>query len=141
MTEPHRLRVAARLENLSAVRGFVGTAASELGLEPDRVADVLLAVDEAATNTVVHGYGECGGSIEVTVERTAEALIVRLRDEADPFDPHCVPAPDLSVPLEQRRPGGLGIHLMRQLVDEVHHRATGAHENELTLVKKFRPPQ
>jgi anti-sigma regulatory factor (Ser/Thr protein kinase) len=129
------------LENLSAVRGFVRTAASELGLDADRLADVLLAVDEAATNTVVHGYRECGGNIEVSVERTTEALLIRLRDEADPFDPHCMPRPDVDAPLERRRPGGLGVHLMRMLVDEVHHRTLGAHGNELTLVKRFRPMQ
>ncbi len=121
MISREELYVTAKLESLSDIRG-----------------DMLLAVDEAATNIIVHGYGECGGSIAVSVERLADELIVQLRDEADPFDPHCVPAPDLRMPLEERGPGGLGIFLMRQLVDEVRHRTIGVRGNELTLVKKLR---
>jgi serine/threonine-protein kinase RsbW len=135
------LRVAARLENLSGVREFVRSTAAGLAVDPDTVTDVLLAVDEAVTNIIVHGYRGCGGIIELSVKRTDEALVVRLRDECDPFDPCCVAPPDLGVPLEQRRPGGLGIHLMRHMVDEVHHRTTGEGGNELTLVKRLRPVQ
>lgn len=136
----HHLCVAARIENLSVLRAFVRSAASRLDADADAVADMLLAVDEAATNIIVHGYAGCGGSIEVSVELSADALTVRLRDQADPFDPRCLPVPDLSVPLEQRRPGGLGVHLMRQLVDEVRYRSGGAHGNELTLVKRLHSP-
>jgi serine/threonine-protein kinase RsbW len=135
------LRVPARLENLSGMREFVRSAAAGLAVDPDAVADVLLAVDEAATNIIVHGYRGCGGIIELSVERTDEALVVRLLDACDPFDPCCVAPPDLAVPLEQRRPGGLGIHLMRHMVDEVRHRATGEGGNELTLIKRLRTAQ
>jgi serine/threonine-protein kinase RsbW len=141
MTARHYLRVAARLENLSVVRDFVRSAARQQAADAGAVADMVLAVDEAATNIIVHGYAGCGGSIEVSVEHTADALTVQLRDQADPFDPRCVPAPNLSVPLEQRQPGGLGVHLMRQLVDEVRYRPGDAHGNELTLVKRLHSPQ
>jgi serine/threonine-protein kinase RsbW len=132
------LRIPARLEHLGEVRRFVWEASLALNVEPDIVSDMLLAVDEATTNIIVHGYRGCRGTIEVVVEHASGALVVRLRDEADPFDPCCVPPPDLDLPLEQREPGGLGVHLMRQVVDEVSHRPMGERGNELTLVKKER---
>ena len=140
MGSMYRLQVAASLEHLSDIRDFVRAVGSGAGMDADSLAETLLAVDEAATNIVMHGYSKCSGSIIVEVESTTEALIARLRDAAEPFDPCCVPAPDLDVPLERRRPGGLGIHLMRQFVDEIHHRVIGERGNELTLVKKFRTP-
>ncbi len=62
----------------------------------------VLAVDELAANTIVHGYRGQPGTIEVEIERTAEALMVRRRDQAPPFDPTRLAEPDTSLPLEQR---------------------------------------
>ena len=71
----------------------------------DHDIDVLLAVDEAATNVVVHGYQGREGVIEIEVLREGDALVIRLRDEAEPFDPTSLPPPDLAVPLaEHGRP-------------------------------------
>jgi len=137
MVAESHLCMAANLENLSAIREFVRQSASAFQVEADSVCDILLAVDEAATNIIVHGYRGCEGTIEIDVECLEDALVVRLRDEANPFDPRCVPAADVELPLEQRAPGGLGIHLMRRVVDDVGHCLTARGGNELTLVKKM----
>ncbi len=63
-------------------------------------------------------------------------VMIRLRDLAPVFDPTRVPPPDLSVPLFDRQPGGLGIHLMRQSVDELRHRPRPGGGNELIMVKR-----
>jgi serine/threonine-protein kinase RsbW len=107
-----------------------------LGVDAATIPDVVLAVDEAATNIILHGYQGQEGIIEIEVEQEGDALVVRLRDEAVPFDPTSVPLPDLTVPLEQRAPGGLGIYLIRQVMDEVAYRITSQGGNELTLVKR-----
>jgi serine/threonine-protein kinase RsbW len=130
------LRISAKLENLSEVRRFVWETALSLGVDSVTLQDMLLAVDEAVTNIIMHGYRGREGHIDVEVGHTAGALVVRLRDEAAPFDPTRVSPPDLTLPLEQRAVGGMGIYLIRQVVDEVSHCITTQGGNELTLVKK-----
>ena len=131
------LRVAAKLENLAAIRRFVEEAATALGIDLATVTDTVLAVDEAASNIVVHGYRDQPGPIEVKVKRGRDTLVICLRDEASPFDPTSIPAPDLTVPLEQRATGGMGIHLIRQIMDKVTHRVTSQGGNELLLMKRL----
>lgn len=133
---PSTLCVSAELGNLSALRDFVTERGTALGADLGALYDVILAVDEAATNIVVHGYRGQPGMIEIEVRREGDALRVCLRDQAPPFDPHSVPPPDLSLPLEERPLGGMGIHMMKQLVDRVIHRVPPQGGNELTLIKK-----
>ncbi len=130
------LRIMAEPENLGRIRRFAEETAMALGVDPAVIPDVVLAVDEAASNIILHGYQGRPGSIEIEVEREGDALVIRLRDEAAPFDPTSISSPDLSLPLEQRAVGGLGIFLIRQVVDEVTHRVTPQGGNELTLVKR-----
>jgi serine/threonine-protein kinase RsbW len=127
------LRVAATLENLSQIRHFVAEQGAALGASLDVVDDMILAVDECATNVVRHGYRGREGEVQVEVTKDADALIACLRDEAEPFDPRTVPQPDLSVPLEQRPLGKMGMFLVNQLVDRVDYRPRPSGGNELTL--------
>jgi len=129
------LRISARVENLAAIREHVTERALSLGAS-DKVAYLLsLAADEAVTNTIVHGYRGGDGEIEVQVSREGDRLLIRLSDTAPSFDPNSAPHPDLSVPLDKRRPGGLGIHLMRRCTDELRHRPLPGGGNELILIK------
>jgi serine/threonine-protein kinase RsbW len=130
------LRIPAELENLERIRRFVTKEATALGADPDAVPDLVLAVDEAATNIIMHGYLGETGTIEIEVGHQGDALVVRLCDQAVPFDPNDVPPPDLTMPLEERPIGGLGVYMMRQLVDQVIHRVPPQGGNELTLVKE-----
>jgi serine/threonine-protein kinase RsbW len=132
------LRVTSDLNNLNAIRDFVGNYAAALGMDPGDVYGVTLAVDEAATNICVHGYKEAPGMIEVTVEHDTQNLIVRIRDNCPAFDPTTAPAPDLTLPLEERPLGGLGIHFMRHYIDEIIHHVTAEQGNELVLKKRIR---
>ena len=75
------------------------------------------AVDEATTNVILHGYRGGPGWVEVAAERVGDRIVVTVTDEAPSFDPTRVPEPDLSVPPERRRPGGMGIHLIREATD------------------------
>ena len=97
----------------------------------------MLAVDEAATNIVMHGYkrardptaGHRGRG-----RRTERArLSVFLRDQAPPFDPTATPVVDELPPLTERGPGGLGIFLIRKTMDEFRYRRTPDGWNELVL--------
>jgi serine/threonine-protein kinase RsbW len=136
MVDIYSLRTTAELKNLGKIRDFVEIAATALGFTADLVPNTQLAVDEAATNIMLHGYQGQGGRFELEVERVENDLVIRLRDEAAPFDPTTLPSPDLTLPLSQRPIGGLGVHLIRQTMDEVVHRVTAAGGNELTLIKR-----
>jgi serine/threonine-protein kinase RsbW len=131
------LRFAAELKNLAAIRDFVRESAAVLDVAPAIISDLLLAVDEAATNVIIHGYRGQQGTIEIEVKREAADIVVHVRDNAPPFDPTNVPSPDLTRPLEERPPGGLGIYLIRQYMDEVIYRLMPQGGNELTLKKRI----
>jgi len=131
------LCIAARAEHLAKIRHFVEHTAAALGAGQEEIDDLVLAVDEAATNVIVHGYQCQPGLIEVEVGRQGDALLVRLRDGAPLFDPTLLPMPDVTLPLEMRPLGGLGIFLMRQSVDEMTYRVTPEGGNELTLIKRI----
>jgi serine/threonine-protein kinase RsbW len=130
------LRVSAELKNLAVIRRHVSEAAANLRAGESAIDDMIQAVDESATNIIVHGYDGQPGAIEIEVAREGDALLVRIRDHAPPFDPTTYPPPDLTVPLEQRRYGGLGIHLTRECTDAMIYRVTPDGANELTLLKK-----
>lgn len=130
------LRIAAELENLGTIRRFVQQAAEALESDPAAIPDVLLAVDEATTNIIIHGYRGRPGLIELEVSRADDALVIRLHDHAAPFDPTEVPPPDLTLPLDQRPVGGMGIYLMQQLMDEVTYHTTPQGGNWLTMLKR-----
>jgi serine/threonine-protein kinase RsbW len=131
----YALCIAAELENLSVVRDFVAQQAMIHGADQSALYDLILAVDEAVTNIVVHGYRGQVGTIEIAVRREGDALLVCLHDQAAPFDPNGIPPPDLSLPLEERPIGGIGVYMMKQLVDRVIHRVSPQGGNELTLIK------
>jgi serine/threonine-protein kinase RsbW len=130
------LRMPASVDELSALRQFIRRQGAQAGADSSAVADLVQAVDESVTNTIVHGYRGNGGTVEVEVERSGKSLVVRLRDQAPPFDPTLVPMPDISAPLEHRPLGGMGIFLTRELTDAVTYQRT-RDGNELTLVKEW----
>lgn len=99
----------------------------------------LVALDELLHNTIAYGFAERGrGEIAVDVELLADRLIVTLTDDGPPFDPLTLAAPDTALPAEERQVGGLGIHLVRQLMDDVGYQRRGDH-NIVTLAKRLTP--
>ena len=133
------LQVKAELNNLGTIRRFVEESALSLTSDQSTAYAVAHAVDECATNIMEHGYRGQPGTIEIEIERAEDNLTIVLRDHASPFDPTVVPPPDLTRPLEDREPGGLGLYLTRQMVDDWSYRALPNGGNELTMVKRVRP--
>ena len=128
------LTIPADLDRLRDVRAFVRSWAGETGFHAEGTADLVQAVDEAVTNVIVHGYADRAGDVEIELIGSPESLAVRIRDNCPVFDPTRVPTPDTSLPLETRRLGGMGVHLMRELSDALRHRARPGGGNELTIV-------
>ena len=128
-----QLKVRADLGQLHRIREFVTESAEALGAAPTSFDDLRIAVDEAVTNILTHGYGGPG---DVELELTADGsdLVVRLRDRAPSFDPRLAPPADLRPPGERDEPGGLGVHLMKSMMDKIVHRSIDS-GNELTMTK------
>ncbi len=99
---------------------------------------MLVILEELFINAVTHGYGphSTGGSITVALGRRTSRLRISFVDDGPPFDPLAFGAPDLDAAGEERRIGGLGIHIVRSLVDEAHYRREGG-RNHLHLVRRI----
>jgi anti-sigma regulatory factor (Ser/Thr protein kinase) len=136
MNKVFSLRVAADVAQLATIRTFVEQQARALDVDAAAIYDLVLAVNEVATNIVVHGYRSQPGAIDIELRRLGDAIEIRLRDRAPLFDPTRVPPPDLTLPLHKRPLGGMGVHVTRQIMDVVCHRVTPEGGNELTLVKQ-----
>lgn len=133
---PRTLTIPGRYDRLAQACKFVAAAASAAGLDDGESNHCQLAVDEACTNIIEHGYGgEDLGEIRLTCDVAAGELVITIQDAARPFDPQSVPEPDLSAPLDEMRIGGLGLFFMRQVMDAVEFRHQGG-GNTLTLVKR-----
>ena len=95
-----------------------------------------LAIEEGATNVIGHAFAGLPPPHLMTVrlDITPQLLVAEIIDNGRQFDPTAVPAPDLTLPMAQRTPGGLGIHLMRSMVDRLQYRRSGG-RNRLRLEK------
>jgi serine/threonine-protein kinase RsbW len=129
------MNTPAKLKNLESIRAFIQFAAREFGADRDASADIMLAVDEAASNIILHGYSLAQGMLELKIECQEGILIVLLKDWAPPFDPTTAAPPDLDLPLDKRPLGGLGIHLIRQMTDRIEYERTPDGANILSLYK------
>jgi len=105
------------------------------GLSDDEVMSVNLVLDELVTNIMDYGYDD-GGRHEIRVTMTAEhgTLTIEVEDDARAFDPLAAPPPDLDLPLEERPIGGLGIHIVRSVMNTVEYQRREGH-NILTMRK------
>lgn len=133
------LRIQAELEHVADVRELVREVADACDAPEPCLADLVQAVDEATTNVILHGYRGGPGWVEVAAERVGDRIVVTVTDEAPSFDPTRVPEPDLSVPPERRRPGGMGIHLIREATDRLEHVPRPGGGNILTLDRRLDP--
>jgi serine/threonine-protein kinase RsbW len=131
------MEMEGRMENLPAVLAFIDQAAGAAGAEEEAAFAVRLAVEEVFINIVRHGYEDRGGPVSLAVFAEGSDLVITIRDEAPLFDPALAPLPDLESGWEDRPLGGLGWHLVRQLVDEIRHAPGPTGGNVVTLVKRL----
>ena len=124
------------MQNLEAICDYVTHFAEQAGLNEAEVYAVQLAVDEATTNIIEHGYGvECPNRIDVSCKVLKDGLKVVIYDDAEPFDPSPIPEPEINVSLDEIKPRGLGIFFMRKMMDEVSYEPSRDKGNILTMIK------
>lgn len=129
-----QLRFPARAAQLKGTRDAVRAAMESCGCSTKSTADIVLAIDEACQNIIRHAYhGESDNLIELEVEHRDDALVFSLVDHAPTIDPSQVKPRDL----DDIRPGGLGTHFIRRVMDEVEFsRPASGRGNLLRMVRR-----
>lgn len=133
------LSVPGRYDQIANVCKFVVAGAEASGFDIDDLFQIELACDEACTNVIEHAYGgEEKGNITVTWNFSKGMFTITIVDEGQPFDPKDVPTPKVPAnpgDIDELQIGGLGIHFMRKLMDEVHFIVGDKQGNRLVMVK------
>jgi anti-sigma regulatory factor (Ser/Thr protein kinase) len=135
------LVLPGELASLETIGQHVTTAAGRAGLDRGATYRLRLAVDEVATNSITHGYQENGlsGEVLVRVSMDDQALTVTLEDTAPAFNPYeREPGEEatVSLPLEERQVGGLGLFLVLRGVDEFHYEYCDNRNRNIFIVKR-----
>jgi anti-sigma regulatory factor (Ser/Thr protein kinase) len=138
MADIHRITRAAYAESLKDFRDFIKEhCGAHPRVDSQTLYDIQLAVDEACTNIITHGYANMDpGSIILNLEIETEKLRVYITDFGHSFEPDNTPIPDVTAPLEERPLGGFGIFFIRQLMDHMEYQVT-EDGNTMVLTKLF----
>lgn len=128
---------AAELETLAKFRDFIDEFCLLSGVGDDACHDIKLAVDEACTNVVTHGYaGMNPGSIMLALEFEPQLVTVKITDFGHSFEPTEPEAPDPETTLDDPAHSGLGLYFIYQTMDEISYRS-GEEGNVLTFIKRL----
>lgn len=126
-----RFELTASSEVLSPFRKELRQILSEAGWEKKTVEEILLAVDEALTNIIRHAYQGKPGKMAVFVNAAADKIEIIMEDQGIKFDPTRVPPPELP----RQKPGGLGVHFIRTIMDQMIYEGDRPEGNRLRLIK------
>jgi serine/threonine-protein kinase RsbW len=130
------LVVKSTTDNLAIIRDFTKAAAKSCGFSDETIDKIALAVDEACTNVIKHAYQNSPeGDIIVNISVSENKMKVAITDFGSNFDPTAVPEPDIRKYYRQHKVGGLGIYLMKKLMDEVNFSSGAGNGNQVILVK------
>lgn len=139
MSQRFQITRAAELESLQMFRDFIAECCTHHNIPNEIVFELKLAVDEACTNIIQHGYkGMDPGSIVLAFRIEPDRILVQITDFGHAFEPASAPAPDLNAALEDRELGGLGLFLIYQTMDNIDYQAS-QDGNTLTFTKYYRP--
>jgi len=135
MSQRFQITRAAELESLQVFRGFITECCARYDISADIVLDLKLAVDEACTNIIEHGYkGMDPGSIILSFRIEPDRILVQITDFGQVFEPVEAPKPDVEAALGDRELGGLGLYLIYQTMDNIDYQAS-EDGNTLTFTK------
>jgi anti-sigma regulatory factor (Ser/Thr protein kinase) len=131
------ITIVNRRAEFARVTSLVDQLGVEHRLPRGVIADVCIALDEILTNITDYAYSDdAEHEIHIRFEALDNVLEAVIEDGGAPFNPLAIPAPDVSAPLHERRVGGVGIHFVRNLMDEVTYERAGE-RNRLVLRKRF----
>jgi serine/threonine-protein kinase RsbW len=133
-----KLEINSRTENLAEIREFINSAAAESGFSKEVIDNIILAVDEACTNIIKHAYKYFpDGKIILSLKTDKKTFTIDIIDYGKSFEPGLVPNPDLQKYFNEKRVGGLGMYLMKTLMDEVKYTSVPGKFNQVSLTKNI----
>jgi serine/threonine-protein kinase RsbW len=133
------LQVPSNTENLAMIRDFVNGIGMRAGLPASEVANLEMAVDEACANVIEHAYGpEVTKEVSVKATIDDETVQIDVVDTGKGFDPGEISQLNLDQLVAERKSGGLGMRLMKTLMDEVHYAIIPGQKNELRMIKRLK---
>jgi serine/threonine-protein kinase RsbW len=143
MSDPSRLDtvIANKRSEIPRIADIVQQFGAENRLSVDDIMRIRLVLDEIVVNIVAHGYEDVGDSRDHAIKihlalDGLDILTIRVVDDARPYDPRSAPEPRFDLPIEQRRKGGLGVHIVKAIMDTIDYRHENG-QNVLTLTKKL----
>jgi sigma-B regulation protein RsbU (phosphoserine phosphatase) len=132
------VRIENDLSEIAKVDQELDSFAEQFGIPPAIAATFHIIFDDLLNNVISYGFiDEQRHFIDISLELTANSLIVSIADDGVPFNPLAEATPDTKLSIEDRQMGGLGIHLVINMVDDISYRRT-ADKNVLTLTKSFK---
>ncbi len=138
MIETYTLQIESSTDNLARVDSFIQKIGKENNLPCSIIDEVVISVDEAVSNIIIHAYNkDPNGIIEIKVTVDPSRVItIKLYDTGEPFDPSIIKPPVLSSCLDDRPIGGLGLYLMKKFMNEVCFSFDESHsQNKCTMTK------
>jgi anti-sigma regulatory factor (Ser/Thr protein kinase) len=129
------IQLPARIENMELLVQFISDIARKLGFSGKRVKEIELATEEALVNIINYAYPDHSGDIKVTcTQDPSKAFVIKIEDTGIAFDISSLKDPDISAGISDREVGGLGVFLIRKLMDKVqYHRKNKKNILELVV--------
>lgn len=135
--QTYRLSVNASTKHLAEVRNFVAKHADRFGFPDNEINDIRLAVDEAYTNIIKHAYKfDETKQVEINLGKQNNEFWISLYDNGESFDSSTYEKPDVKQKIKNKKRGGVGVYLIKKLMDDVEYRHQGK-RNEIHMKKKL----
>jgi anti-sigma regulatory factor (Ser/Thr protein kinase) len=135
-SETIHLRVASHPENLARIRCLMSEVTSKISLAGQEPGSIILAVDEACSNIIKHSCkNDDTRTIDLSVRLKSNALIISIVDDGILFGVDELKSRDL----KEVKPGGLGLHIIKQVMDTVVYSCTPEGFNKIKMIKKLTP--
>ena len=132
------LHVPSSTENLALIRDFVSNIGSQAGFDDKEVARIALAVDEACANVIEHAYGaDDRREVKIRALVDEQTLEFDIIDTGHGFDPAQIESQNVEELIRQRKSGGLGLRLIRSIMDDVQYQIVPGEKNELRMIKRL----
>ena len=132
----YQLKIPSQSDNLAIIRDVVAKVASRIGFDTDEASKIELAVDEACTNVIKHAYANNSNQmIEVSIKVDQKKLIIIVADKGKGFNPDKIKLPDLNKSIKEGRKGGLGLCLIKTLMDKVEFEIKPGSKNQVKMIK------
>ena len=136
----YRLKLPADSANLDIIRKFIAGIAENMGFSEEDIYQIELAVDEACANVIKHAYIGANTrekEIHVRVKTRAKKIEITIADRGIGFNPNSIKTPNMEEYLKRMKPGGLGLHLIKTLMDKVSFRINPGVRNEVKMSKSL----